>query len=506
MRRTEETSLAEYVELPLDHFGTGHRTFKNRFWVAESGYKGAGHPVFIYDAGESSAGTSAHFRLHNKLSFFKQLVDSFGGIGIVWEHRYYGESSPVPIDKHTPLREFKYLTSAQALADVPVFAWNFSRENFPEIDLTPASTPWIFVGGSYPGMRAAFMRETYPETIFASYASSAPVEARTNMSVYFEPVYRGLNAYGFGNCTKDIHAAILYMDNIMANESASKKLKEQFLGHGAGDNSNGVFAEVLESIFYTWQAYGVEGGLIGLRNFCDWLETDETEKPGGKTAGAKGWASTEGPQYVVDKWARYPNFVTLVNAAFGTDCEGPTKRTSRHGDCSLAKQTSIPASISWLWQSCTEWGFLQSANIGDTQIVSRWNSLEYQRSICDRQFPDASPVLPQWPQDVETNNDFGGWDIRPSNTFWSGGEFDPWRTLSPLSSEDWAPQVDLLNYIPACNVSMAKSEIFGYVIPNAQHCYDFQTAFADGEKSRNIFTRALEKWLKCFKSANGYSY
>lgn len=90
---TTEKIVAEYVTLPLDHFGgegkkgAGEATYENRFWVAESGYR-AGGPVFVYDVGEADGGPNALFRLQNQTSFFKQIVDSFGGIGIVWEHRF----------------------------------------------------------------------------------------------------------------------------------------------------------------------------------------------------------------------------------------------------------------------------------------------------------------------------------------------------------------------------------------------------------------------------------
>jgi hypothetical protein len=86
-RVAPEKITEEYVALKLDQFGKGKDTFNNRFWVAESGYK-AGGPVFIYDVGEADASGSWQFRLQNETSFFKQIVDQFGGIGIVWEHRY----------------------------------------------------------------------------------------------------------------------------------------------------------------------------------------------------------------------------------------------------------------------------------------------------------------------------------------------------------------------------------------------------------------------------------
>jgi hypothetical protein len=82
-----ETITEEFVALKLDQFSNDKTTFNNRFWVAESGYKPGG-PVFIYDVGEANAESSALFRLQDPTSFFKQIVDMYGGVGIVWEHRY----------------------------------------------------------------------------------------------------------------------------------------------------------------------------------------------------------------------------------------------------------------------------------------------------------------------------------------------------------------------------------------------------------------------------------
>lgn len=87
-----EIITPEYVELPLNHFshgsyGSDDGTFFNRFWVSERAYRPGG-PVFVYDVGEADAESNALFRLQNETSFFKQIVEQFGGVGIVWEHRF----------------------------------------------------------------------------------------------------------------------------------------------------------------------------------------------------------------------------------------------------------------------------------------------------------------------------------------------------------------------------------------------------------------------------------
>ncbi|KAH8723768.1 serine carboxypeptidase S28-domain-containing protein [Phaeosphaeriaceae sp. PMI808] len=495
----------EYVELPVDNFhdsknqpATWQGTFNNRYWVSQRAYK-TGGPVFIYDVGEANAQPNALFRLQNETSFFRQLVEKYNGIGIVWEHRFYGNSSPTPVDIHSPAEDFEFLTTEQSLADVDRFARQFSRANINQT-LTPDKTPWIFVGGSYPAMRAAFMRNQYPDTIYASWASSAPVQASVDQSFYFEPVWRGLNAYGFGNCSRDIQAAVRYMDHIMdTNKTAAAAIKIQLLGLGAEKNSHATFADALATIFATWQSYGVEGGAQGLRRFCDWIETD-TDGMMPKVAGGEGHAKTKGPKWVVDRWASFPLFAGNVNKYLETECSG---KNNVVGNCDLNRQFTDPAMISWTWQYCTQWGYFQSANLGPQQLVSKYNSLVHQKDICHRQFPDAPRSLfPEWPNVDRTNRVFGGWSIRPSNTYWSNGEFDPWRTLSPSSAEPFAPRVRTSANAPRCGESTAPWEVFGYVIPNAQHCYDFRTVGTTapgGVTSRDYFHNALTGWLKCWK-------
>ncbi|KAL5119384.1 hypothetical protein ACEQ8H_002653 [Pleosporales sp. CAS-2024a] len=476
-----ETIAPEYIELPIDNFYASKKqsiswygTFYNRYWVSSRAYQ-PGSPVFLYDVGEADASTNALFRLQDATSFFRQLVDKYQGIGIVWEHRFYGNSSPTPVDINTPAEDFTFLTTEQSLADVHVFAQQFDlRDRGINSSLTPDKTPWVFVGGSYPGMRAAFMRNTYPNTIFAAYASSAPVQAVVDQSFYFDPMWRGMQKYGFGNCSRDIQAAVRYIDKVLdgKNGSASDALKVQFLGLGAEKNSHGSFADALTTILSAWMSYGVEGGVLGLRRFCDWIETDEDGMMP-VVSSSQGWSGKKGAKWVAQRWASYPWFVANVNKYLETECSG---RDNVQGDCNLNKKFTEPAMISWVWQYCTQWGYFQSANLGPQQLVSKYNSLSHWKDVCHRQFPDAPHSLfPEWPDVNRTNRIFGGWNIRPSNTYWSNGEFDPWRTLSPTSTEPAAPNTHVFKDAPQCGHGQRRGELFGYIIPDAQHCYDFRT-------------------------------
>ena len=190
------------------------------------------------------------------------------------------------------------------------------------------------------------MRNIYPDVIFASYASSAPVEAKVDLSEYNEQCYLGVNAYGFGNCTQDVKAVIAGVDAIMGgtNASAATALKEQFLGiYGndtdTADHTNAFFAQALTNDFpgfFQW--YGIEDyeAGVGLRSFCDWMSTDPESN---QTSGAEGWASTKGVEWSINQWASYPGLYCADGYCEGSD-----------------DQLSDPDDIAWMWQYCTQFG------------------------------------------------------------------------------------------------------------------------------------------------------
>jgi hypothetical protein len=393
----------------------------------------------------------------------------------------------------------KYLTNKQALADIPFFAKNFTLDGHDE-DLTPAAKPWVMIGGSYSGMRAAFTRHAYPGTIFASYASSAPVEARVNMSMYYDQVYAGMVANGYSNCTKDIKAGLEYIDEELSkNASTAAAIKKLFFGDGAEKNNNGDFTAALAGIYGYFQGYGLGGGNGGLGAFCEYLETNPaTLQP----AGPDGFAPQRGNKHVAERFASWPMFVKLVNFNYGTNCG--QSNTTQPLECTLNPKSTDPDTISWTWQFCTEWGYYQSNNFGPHSLLSKFQTLDYQQYTCNRQFPDAveKGLLPKMAHADATNQETGGWTIRPSNVYWSGGQFDPWRTLSPLATEDIAPKgVTFTTEIPRCGVETGEHTLFGYIMDNAEHCFDLMSRFAPGRISRGYFYEALESWLPCFKPA-----
>jgi hypothetical protein len=86
------------------------------------------------------------------------LARKYSGLAVIWEHRFYGQSLPFESDTVTGYAlagqsAYKYLTNEQALEDTVYFAQNFKPPILQQQWglLSPSQTPWVFIGGSYPG-------------------------------------------------------------------------------------------------------------------------------------------------------------------------------------------------------------------------------------------------------------------------------------------------------------------------------------------------------------------
>lgn len=164
--------------MPFDHFNTSdERRYNNRYWVNDTYYQPGG-PVFFLDNGElgvSNYTAAAWLAEVNGTSAVMELARRYNGLAIMWELRYYGNSTLFPINTtddggaisffgHEPVdapESWQFNTVEQALADVAYFAANISNGPYQNGNMTallPQNTPWIWVGGSYPGIRGAWMR------------------------------------------------------------------------------------------------------------------------------------------------------------------------------------------------------------------------------------------------------------------------------------------------------------------------------------------------------------
>lgn len=554
---------AHTLQIPVDHYNASDsRTFSNRYWINSQHYK-TGGPVFYFDAGEQDGAPLVPYFLHEAAgpSSIMALARRFNGLAVLFEHRFYGTNAsagsyPYPMNSSgmpdAGYEAYQYLTTEQALEDPVFFAHNFQPPGLEAYWslLHPSYTPWIWLGGSYPGIRGAQMRVRNPETFYATWASSAPTEARVNMWTYYAQAERSMTR----NCSADYTAVTNYVDSILGNGSKTEQneLKVQLwtavqssTGGQQPANINTTeahsftnvdVANYLQLPFSFYQYYGFDASV---KPFCDIMETfNRTEVSTTDNGGtAPAIASESGvavAHNVTEAWKAF--LVGIAEIDYDSIPYEPTE-----GDQITGK--------SWQWQYCSEYGkscptlafyftalaakkssstrqahltnpdpgYYQVGNATNPHTIeSRFISLDYFQSNCDSAFPTGLPPSPN----ITAPNKYGGWHINPSNTMFTSGEFDPWRALSPASTEYDSPHRASIQRIPACNAPPTEDTVFGIVYRDMVHVSDMRALLNESDANHQnfstvgfsspisrepyyagvgLFSMALEEWLPCFR-------
>ena len=516
------------ISISIDHYNASdERTYENRYWINNTYYKSGG-PVFYFDSGEQNAHPLVPYFLAEAAgpSSVMTLARRFNGMAIIFEHRFYGDltegSFPFKMNTTSGKAEagyaaYKYLNTEQALQDPVFLANNFQppgMEKYWSL-LNPKYTPWVWLGGSYPGIRGAHMRVRNPETFYATWASSAPTQAAVDMWTYYAQAERSMTR----NCSADYTAITNWVDTILSNGTQSEimdlksslykailaspeNLSPTINTTTVANLQNSDIAGYLLTPLSFYQYYGFERSILP---FCNILETQNrtsipTTDNGGTTASL---APESGLALTYNISVTWTSFLTAVTAI----------------DYDSIPSTDDPIQdSSWMWQYCSEYGYFQRGNPSNPHTIeSKFLSLELFQQACNEAFPEGLPTSPN----VNEPNKYGGWHINPSNTMFSSGEYDPWRSMSPASTdtEIGAPGRMTFQVVPECNVAPADEGIFGIIYRDMVHVSDMRALLNTSDINHQnfstvgfsspistepfyagvgLFMQALENWLPCF--------
>lgn len=239
-QRTETVSRRQSTDYPvytidqsIDHFPDEDQylphtnaTFKQRY-VFDSSYYKPGGPVFLYIGGE----TSLESRLGNlRTGIIQILMNATGGLGVIIENRYYGDSYPYT---NLTTDNLVYLSNEQTIADFASFA---QRAAFPGLNatLTAPSTPWILYGGSLAGAQTSFTVKTYPDIVYGGIAASGVVKVSVEYPEWYDPIQK----YAPQDCVTSINDIVDKFDSLVAanNSAAVEEVKAVFGLESLTDN------------------------------------------------------------------------------------------------------------------------------------------------------------------------------------------------------------------------------------------------------------------------------
>ncbi|KAK0441668.1 serine carboxypeptidase S28-domain-containing protein, partial [Armillaria borealis] len=425
----------QWFQQPLDHFdnSSGH-TFGQRYWVNKRHYEpGTGGPVIVLDGGETSGEDRIPFL---DTGIVEILARATGGVGVVLEHRYYGESVAV---ENLTTDSLRWLNNEQAAADSANFMANVKFDGIDE-DLTAPGTPWIYYGGSYAGARAAHMKILYPELVFGAIASSGVTHATIVYWEYWDTIRTAAEP----KCSYHIQKSIETIDRLLSTKRLAHPLKALF---GLPDLQHDEdFVSLLETPLGYWQAkcWDPAFGSNVFDEFCDALN----KPPFGFLAADVADLEFEHPARMISLPGGLSLDFSIVNYANWTKQAKACSRFTfilryanlcsqcfgTFNDSQYAATTLDQTWRLWQFQVCTQWGFFMPAPPKNyPRIVSNLITLDYESKICKQAYaPGKYFTVPPLPN-VTAVNVLGGFDIAADRLAIIDGEVDPWRPATPHS-------------------------------------------------------------------------
>ena len=448
-----------FVTMPLDHFDNSTDAhFNLRYFYSLRHYKpaskrrdGSAVPVYILDSGESDAEARLAYLDTGILDI---LARETGGIGIVLEHRFYGQSIPNRTDlgpgKAWGAEQLRLLNHRQALEDSAEF---IRRLNISGTE-NGEKRKVIYYGGSYPGARSAHMRLLYPDLVFGAIASSAVVAAIDEFPEYYYVIARGAEPA----CSQAIQAAIASIDTIIApdphggsvqpgrNATKTAQLFDLF-GVTGLENPND-FANML-----TWPLGSFQGlnwnpdvSSTEWADFCHTLTTYGSSSKKGYPRGSKSHKAVKAGLDVPREVHAYAKF---MRDQYVKDCvsDGSSPNDCFSTDVSdVRNETTLSTGVAWTWQVCTQWGYMFTAPPvpsptkegtgtfipSGPKLVSTLLDYKYAQGHCPDLFPNGG--VPPRPK-VDEINRLGAFNISVDRLAFVDGQYDPWRPATVHSEE-----------------------------------------------------------------------
>ena len=413
-----------FLEQRLDHFDANNvATFQQRYFVTkrylipDSNFE----VTFLCVGGEGPGFTQSVLidsdHCTGDLLLSAQRLAKDYGISVnvyALEHRYYGSSYPDFGEGESPVsnKNLKYLSSRQALEDLAHFVDNMNEKH-------GKITKWVTFGGSYPGIMAANARLKYPHMIYAAVANSAPILFEVDYPEYNQVVASDLayDKIGGSQVCHDIvkqghnqavalleknHSALGEMFNVCEPDRLQHRRNQELL---LGDGLIGIPAQSNDP--------SCKGDLCNIQNLCHFMTN----------------ASSNSSALEI-----------LANIA---------KMQQRSSECMQVDWNATLLELSspivtnggwrsWLWQTCTEFGFYQTCD-DSCPYASAFHSVDMDLEICKVAFN----ITNVYENVQDSINYYGGLDVSDaSRILYTNGDVDPWSALGLQDSpKDSVPAV-----------------------------------------------------------------
>jgi len=354
-------------------------TFAQRYYVDSQYWDGKG-PVFLSIGGEGTLNGPPG-------GYIAVLGKQYNALLVSLEHRFYGESIP---NGNVDTPNLKYLTVAQALADLANFSKYFQKER------NTGDSKWFAFGGSYPGALASWYRHSYPELTVGSLSSSGVV-----------------------NCIVDFPQFDMQVTAAIGNKCADQIKRIEAAFERAVSTPAGWDASL--DLFYCEKDMWKQDFFYMIAD--SWSMADQY---GAKTSMCSTILSVGED---ADDSTLMKTFADYSNSYWGTDfCSCGFYNTESLAD----PERWDVNSRSWRWQTCYEVSYFNTApkqgSLRNTNV-----NLEYHLQQCAYIFDEK-----MFPTSPAINREYGGDSPLAHNVFYTDFSDDPWQRASvtyPVSSD-----------------------------------------------------------------------
>lgn len=410
--------LPEYFETMVDHFGgngDGSARWNQAYYTNDTFWApGSDAPVFLCVGGEGPPmdGSAVVSSVHCNIAV--EFLKETGALMFAVEHRYYGchNMSACPVRSfNNPRDDLKYLSSMQAVEDLATFQRQMSYKY-----RLSARNQWVTFGGSYPGMMASYARLKHPELFAASISSSSPVNIVVDNYGYYDvnaESYRIAveNVGGSDACHDAIRDGHKTIGTMMETDEGMRKLEKDF----------GLVTYELATLAGRRAFAGT-----GVAHFPGQDNDPSLTVPG---------ANIKTVCQVMTDAALGDNVARLIHLRKVQQASGVTKKDRFGAAIHIVKDgRSFTLPNFWFYQTCSEYGFYQSCEVGSKCFFTQ--GLE----LVDDQIRGCQDYYGISKEDVEKNveRSLGMWGgLRPSDTkvMWVNGDVDPWSALAVLHTD-----------------------------------------------------------------------
>ncbi|CAI2350576.1 unnamed protein product [Caenorhabditis sp. 36 PRJEB53466] len=422
--------------------------FKNAQWAK------AGGPNFLMIGGEGPE--SSRWVLNENITYLT-WAKKYGATVYLLEHRFYGDSL---VGDNTA---FNQLNSLEMLYDLAEFIRAVNIQ-------TGTSAPWITFGGSYSGAMSAWMREIFPELVVGAVASSGPVFAKTDFYEYLMVVENSVRTYS-SDCADRIKTGFDSMRQLFLTKEGRQNLTNLFqLDPPFGDNVtdidqhyffSNVYGNFQGAVQYSGDNTGPYAYGYGIPDMCS-IMTNDSNTP-------------------LQNIVNFNEFMTIFYNG-GGNYTGMDNNYQNMVDYLMNAQSYGPdagAGLLWTWQTCSEFGYFQSADSGNG-IFGSPTPVNMYVQLCQDLFGTYYDRTTIDSVTDYTNYKYGErFNYRGTNVILPNGNVDPWHALGLYSPTD--------------------SSVVSYLINGTAHCADMypaRDADVPGLKIvRDLIDQNIATWL-----------